>query len=107
MPAGDPRLIDRTGGEKLAVTDSAARCVYVRDDLGPPLIDSVMIHEAAHAAAVSWGVLPRLRSDVIRGDIIGVEEWAAQFVEHHAIEALEAARTALGRPVCVRGSCFG
>lgn len=105
VPAGDPSLVDRTGGSKLAVTDSADRVVYVRDDLLPPLLDRVMLHEVAHAITVSWGLLPEVRSGVVRGDIIDVEEWAAQLVENHAMEAVEATRRALGRPVCVRGLC--
>ena len=105
VPAGDPSLIDRTGGAKLAVTDSLDRKIYVRDDLTPPLLDRVMLHEVAHAVTVSWGLLPQVRSDTLRGDIIGVEEWAAQLVENHAMEAVQAARRALGRPVCVRGLC--
>lgn len=105
VPAGDPSLIDRTGGTKLAVTDSLDRMIYVRDDLLPPLLDRVMLHEVAHAITVSWGLLPEVRSGVVRGDIIDVEEWAAQLVENHAMEAVQAARRALGRPVCVRGLC--
>ena len=105
VPAGDPSLIDRTGGAKLAVTDSLDRKIYVRDDLTPPLLDRVMLHEVAHAVTVSWGLLPQVRSDTLRGDIIGVEEWAAQLVENHAMEAVQATRRALGRPICVRGLC--
>ena len=105
VSAGDPHLIDRTGGAKLAVTDSADHTVYVRDDLMPPLLDRVVLHEVAHAVTVSWGLLPEVRFGVLRGDIIDVEEWAAQLVENHAMEAVQAARTALGRPLCVRGLC--
>lgn len=81
------------------------RTIYVRDDLMPPLLDKVMLHEVAHAITVSWGLLPQVRYGVVRGDIIGVEEWAAQLVENHAMEAVQAARRALGRPICVRGLC--
>ena len=105
VPAGDPSLIDRTDTPRLAVTDSMDRTIYVRDDLMPPLLDRVMLHEVAHAITVSWGLLPQVRSDASRGDIIGVEEWAAQLVENHAMEAVQATRRALGRPVCVRGLC--
>jgi hypothetical protein len=105
VPAGDPSLIDRTDTPRLAVTDAMYRTVYVRDDLVPPLLDRVMLHEVAHAVTVSWGLLPQVRSDTLRGDIIGVEEWAAQLVENHAMEAVQAARRALGRPICVRGLC--
>lgn len=105
VPAGDPSLIDRTGSSKLAVTDSLDRTVYIRNDLMPPLVDRVMLHEVTHAITVSWGLLPEVRSGVRRGDIIDVEEWAAQLVENHAMEAVQATRRALGRPVCVRGLC--
>lgn len=102
---GDPRLVDRTGTARLAVTDPVDRMVYVMEDLRPPLLDKVMLHEVAHAVTVSWGLLPRVREDTLRGDIIGVEEWAAQLVENHAMEAVQAASEALGRPICVRGLC--
>lgn len=105
VPAGDPSLIDRTDTPRLAVTDARDRTVYVRNDLTPPLLDRVVLHEVAHAITVSWGLLPDVRSGVMRGDIIDVEEWAAQLVENHAMEAVQAARRALGRPICVRGLC--
>lgn len=105
VPAGDPRLIDRTGSARLATTDPKRGAVFIVDTLRPPLLDRVLLHEVAHAVTVSWGLLPKVRSDTLRGDIIGVEEWAAQLVENHAMEAVEAARTALGRPLCVRGLC--
>ena len=107
VPAGDPRLIDRTGGAKLAVTDSSAMEIYVRDDLRPPLLDKVLLHEVAHAITVSWHLLPDMRRYVRDGDIIGAEEWAAQLVENHALEATMAASEVLGRPICVRGDCVG
>lgn len=107
MPAGDPRLIDRTGSSKLAVTDEETRTVSILETLRPPMLDKVLLHEVAHAVTVSWGLLPEVRHDVRRGDIIGVEEWSAQLVENHAMEAVEAASVALGRPICVRGLCSG
>ena len=105
VPAGDPSLIDRTGSARLATTDPRRRAVYLLDTLRPPLLDRVMLHEVAHAVTVSWGLLPRVRSETMRGDIIGVEEWAAQLVENHAMEAVQAASEALGRPLCIRGLC--
>ena len=105
VPTGDPRLVDRTGRPKLATTDANEGVVYVRDDVRPPLLDKVVLHEVAHAVTVSWGLLPEVRQDVTRGDLVGVEEWAAQLIENHSIEAIDAASLALGRPVCVRGLC--
>jgi hypothetical protein len=105
VPAGDPHLIDRTDRSKLAVTDSRERMIYVRDDLRPPLLDKVMLHEVAHAVTVSWGLLGYVRERVPAEHLVDVEEWAVQLVENHAMEAVQAATIALGRPICVRGLC--
>ena len=105
VPAGDPRLTDRTGTERLATTDPMTREVYVNERVVPPLLDRVMLHEVAHAITVSWGLLPDVRAYTQRGDSTGVEEWSAQLVENHAMEAVKAASEALGRPVCIRGLC--
>jgi len=105
VPAGDPSLIDRTGTERLATTDPKARTIHVSLEVQAPLLDRVILHEVAHAVTISWGLLPRLRQMVTNGATIEVEEWAARLIENHSIEALEAAREVLGRPVCVRGGC--
>lgn len=105
MPAGDPRLIDRTDTPRLAVTDARERMVYVRADLTPPLLDKVVLHEVAHAITVSWQLLGPMRSVVPDVAWVEVEEWAAQLLENHAMEAVTAASEVLGRPICVRGLC--
>lgn len=102
---GDPRLVDRTGEARLAVTDPATRTVSVLRGLEPPLLDRVLLHEAAHAATVSHGLLGALRSFLPSSLWVPTEEWAAALVEAHGIEAAEAASKSLGRPVCVRGFC--
>jgi hypothetical protein len=107
VPAGDPRLVDRTDMERLATTDPSARVVWLRDDLVPPLLDRVLLHEVAHAVTLSWGLLGGLRSAAPRSSWVPLEEWAARLVESHAIETVDAAASALGRPVCVRGLCYG
>lgn len=106
VQAGDPRLIDRTGMSRLATTDPKSRTISISESVRPPLLDKVMLHEVAHAITVSWGLLPQVRSDALRGDIIGVEEWSAQLIENHAIEAIRAASDVLGRSVCIYGSCL-
>ena len=106
VPAGDPRLIDRTGEPRLATTNPRGRTISISETVQPPLLDRVLLHEIAHAITMSWGLLPRMRSEAMRGDMTGLEEWSAQLVENHAIEAIQAAREVLGRPVCVRGECL-
>lgn len=107
VPAGDPRLTDRTGRERLATTDPAAETIWLEATLAPPLLDRVVLHEVAHAITVSWGLLGPLRDEVPRASWVPVEEWAAQLMEGHSIEAINAASAVLGRPVCVWGECLG
>lgn len=106
VPAGDPRLIDRTGGEKLATTDSNDMFIYILDTLTPPMLDKVMLHEVSHAVTVSYGLLDSLRSVLPRYLWVDVEEWAAQLLENHALESSRLASEALGRPVCIGGVCY-
>lgn len=102
---GDPRLIDRTGNERLATTDPNG-VIYLSDTLAPPLLDKVLLHEIAHAITVSYGLLDILRRVVPYRWWIFVEEWTAQLVEEHGIEAAAMASKTLGRPVCVGGYCY-
>lgn len=106
VPAGDPRLVGRTGTHRLATTSQRERLICVRNDVEPPLLDKVLLHEIAHAITMSWDMLRPLHHKALRGDLTGLEEWSAQLVENHAIEALEAARMVLRRPACVRGRCL-
>lgn len=106
VSGGDPRLTDRTGHERLATTDPSTRCVYLNSSLRPPLLDRVLLHEVAHAVTVSHGLLTTLRSRLPEETWVHAEEWSAQLVENHALEAVRAASEALGRPVCVHGTCW-
>lgn len=78
----------------------------MRSGIEPPLLDRVMVHEAAHAATVSHGLLGGIRSQVPQELWVPVEEWAAQLVENHGLEVLAAASSSLGRPVCMSGLCL-
>lgn len=105
VPAGDPRLTDRTGTERLATTDPRSMTVAISEELTPPMLDKVLLHEVAHAVTVSWALLPRLHDEAMRNDLMGLEEWAAQLVENHSMEAIRAASESLGRPLCVMELC--
>lgn len=87
----DPRLVDRTGGRKLATTDQGTRLVCISEDVGPDLLQNVLIHEACHCAMVSYGLLPNLHAIVAREDAIGIEEWACQFVANYGKQIISAA----------------
>lgn len=102
---GDPRLIDREGKATIGTTDPLTRTIHLSCRLEPPLLDRVLLHEVAHAVAISHGTLRELGEMVSHGDRVGAEEWAAQFTENHGIESVAIASEVLGRPVCVGGYC--
>lgn len=104
---GDPRLVDRTGKVRVATTDPATRTVHVSSAIVPPLLDRVMLHEVAHAITISYGLLEPLHAFMPEDLWIPMEEWSAQLVEAHGIEAVIAASESLGRPLCIRGLCAG
>lgn len=106
VPAGDPSLIDRTGTARLATTDSSNFTISVSDEVKPPLLDKVVLHEVSHAITVSHGLLEPLRAVVPAYLWVEVEEWAAQLVENYALESARAASVVLGRPICIGGICF-
>lgn len=102
---GDDRLVDRTGIGRLATTDYDTMSIYLSASLTPPLLDQVVLHEITHAITMSYRLLRPVRRAVARKSFIDVEEWSAQLVENHAIEAIDVAKTVLGRPLCIRGLC--
>ena len=102
----DPRLVDRTGAQRLATADPATRTICVSARVRPPLLDRVLVHEMWHAVTEERGLLGGLRSGVDPSRWVHAEEWAASAVELHALEAVALASRSLGRPVCVDGLCF-
>ena len=103
VPPGSPELRDWTGTERLGTADYAARTIYLSSELEPPLLDRVALHEVAHAVIASHGLLRETPLE----DRRRIDEWTARVMEEHALEAVSAASTALGRPVCVEGVCNG
>lgn len=102
---GDPSLIDKTGEYRLATTDPKNRSVYILEDLKPPLLDKVLLHEVAHAVAVSYDLIDSLREIAPETFWDAIEEWSVRMVEKYGIEAAEAASVSLGRPICIGGYC--
>lgn len=103
----DPRLIDRQGRKTVGTTNPATMEICISEVLVPPELDRVLLHEVAHAVTMSYGLIGRLHDMIPKGSWILVEEWAAQLVENHAIEAAVLATESIGRPLCVRGFCNG
>lgn len=103
---GDPLLVDRTGNLRVATTDAATKSIHLSNELIPPVLDQVLLHEITHAITVSYDLLPLLRAKIPRTSWIMAEEWSAELVEKYSIEAAILASEALGRPLCIMGYCI-
>ena len=98
---GDPRLRDRTGSARIATTDPSTRRVYLSRELRGPFLDRVLLHEAAHCAMVSCGLLEGLHRIVPEESWVDVEEWACNFLANYGGEVLQAVSAAMPRPVAL------
>ena len=102
---GDPRLIDREGIRTVGTADPLTMTIHISDALVPPYLDRVLLHEVAHAVAISHGLLDGLHGGLPQRYWVPTEEWAAQLMENHAIEAAVLASESIGRPLCIGGFC--
>lgn len=98
---GDPRLRDRTGSARIATTDPSTRRVYLSRELRGAFLDRVLLHEAAHCAMISYGLLDELHRIVPEESWIDVEEWACNFLANYGREVVQAVNAALPRPVAL------
>lgn len=91
---GSPLLVDKTGSRRIGTASGMTRTIAISSDIMPPLLDRVLLHEVAHA--IMWPY--DLPDDL--------DEYLAQVIEHHAVEASAIASQSLGRPICVKGYCL-
>lgn len=101
----DPRLVDREGILTVGTTDPATGTIHISSELSAPALDRVLLHEVAHAVTLSHGLLGELHAIVPHSGWVRAEEWAAQLVENHGIEAVVLASESIGRPLCIGGYC--
>lgn len=101
----DPVLVDKTGHLRAATTDPLSKTINLSVGVEPPLLDKVVLHEVAHAMVFSHGLLS-IFSAFSPEEINLIEEWAAQLIETHSIDAIEKASSLLNRPLCVKEHCM-
>ena len=88
-----PALIDKKGIRRIGTASGITKVISISSDVMPPLFDRVLLHEIAHA--IMWQF--RLPDEL--------DEYLAQVIEHHAVEATVIASQSLGRQICVKGFC--
>lgn len=93
---GDAALVDRTGTLTVATTDPATGIIRVSSALRGEELARVMVHEVAHAAMVSNGLLEDLHAWARPGFEVRAEEWACNLLADYGLNVLRAAHRAVG-----------
>lgn len=84
-----------------------AKVIRIANTVPISTFDQVYLHEAAHAIMVEAGVTELLEQLPDDRQQVFAEELLAWFLEHHAIEVIDAVSASLGRRICVDNMCLG
>lgn len=92
----DPVLVDRTGSLTVATTDPSESAVYISDGISGGFFMRVLIHEIAHCAMSSYGLLDDLHR-MVRPDMwVEAEEWVCNFMADYGLRIYESAYRVMG-----------
>lgn len=92
----NPVLIDRTGMRTVATTDPLTYCVYMSSELRGRFRLKVLIHEIAHCAMVSFGLLHDIWRLVPQHNVVEMEEWCCNFIADYGMAMFDAAYQVIG-----------
>lgn len=91
-----PKLVDRTGGLKVATTDPVDLCVYLSDQLEGDFFSTVLIHELGHCAMISFGLIDYIHRHVEPENWINVEEFMCNFIADYGLKIFRTAYQLFG-----------
>lgn len=92
----DPDLVDITGRRSIATTDWDNKVVNIAESLRGSFRTRVFIHELAHCAMFSFGLIEEIHSMVYPEHWIDAEEWICNFMADYGTEIFRAASRYLG-----------
>lgn len=89
-------LVDRRGVRTVATTDPQSRLVCLSSALGGDELARVAVHEAAHAAMVSFGLVDEVRRWARPEAQVDAEEWCCNFLADYGAAVFGAASEIAG-----------
>lgn len=89
-------LIDRTGRRTVATTDPKSNLVCISSDLHGDELARVTIHEMAHAAMVSFGLIDEIAQWARPERQIEAEEWCCNFLADYGMVVFRVAYALIG-----------
>lgn len=91
-----PKLVDRTGGLKVATTDPNLLCVHLSSALKGDFFNTVLIHELGHCAMVSFNLLDYIHEHVPPEYWIDMEEFICNFIADYGLKIFRTAYQLFG-----------
>lgn len=96
VPPSSGILTDRTGRRTVATTDPQSHLVCIANHLTGDDLARVTIHEMAHAAMVSFGMLDDIHAWAHPDRWIEAEEWACNFIADYGMVIFKSAYALIG-----------
>lgn len=96
VKARDPMLVDRTNTLTVATTDPKTKTVYLSEVLQGDFLMTVFIHELAHCALYSFGLLNEIHRMTKPKYWIEMEEFICNFLADFGLRIFRIAFSTLG-----------
>ena len=93
---GSIELVDRTGALTLATTDPSEMTVYISSALHGTMLYRVLVHELAHCAIYSYGLLDDIHRMCLPAYWVDAEEWICNFIADYGWRIFDSAYKVLG-----------
>ena len=92
----NPKLVDRTGDLKVATTNPVSMCVYLSSHLEGDFFNTVLVHELAHCAMISFDLIDYIHSHVPPEYWIDMEEFMCNFIADYGLKIFRTAYDLFG-----------
>lgn len=92
----DQRLMDRTGKMTVATTDPESLSVYLSEELTGDFLMTVFIHELAHCALWSFGLLSTIHQMTKSEYWIDIEEFICNFLADYGLKIFKIGYKTMG-----------
>ena len=96
VPEESSVLIDRTNQLTIGTTDPRTKTIYLSEELQGDFLMTVFIHELAHCALYSFGLLDRIRDMVYPDRWIEMEEFLCNFLADYGMRIFQTAYSIIG-----------
>ena len=91
-----PKLVDRTDNLTVATTNPVSMTVYLSSELDGDFFNTVLVHELAHCAMISFHLIDYIHSHVAPEYWIDIEEFMCNFIADYGLKIFRTAYDLFG-----------